>query len=130
MQVRTDFTASERRSALVWLSAFGLIGALIAAVYLGKTVEIAGRSYPFPVPIVVAPLGTAILTRTALLWRPRRPVALVPTVVWAASLLGFLATPTISAISGGGGEGRSIILLVAGLLGGLIPLFTQPRRTK
>lgn len=98
--VRDDFTRREAIAGLVWLSIGALVSLVLEAVYLNW------------LWVVAALLFNAVVTKTARLWSSKW--ALLPLAVWVAGFFVSLALlpPT----------GWSLVLLVAGIVGGVWPL--------
>lgn len=98
--VRDDFTRREAIAGLVWLSIGALVSLVLEAVYLNW------------LWVVAALLFNAVVTKTARLWSSKW--ALLPLAVWVAGFFASLALlpPT----------GWSLVLLVAGIVGGVWPL--------
>ena len=98
--VRDDFSRGEAVAGLVWLSIGAAVSLLLEVVYLNW------------IWVVAALLFNAVLTKTARLWSQRH--ALLPLGVWGCAFFISLAIlpPT----------GWSLVLLVAGIVGGVWPL--------
>ena len=123
-RVRTDFERGEATSALVWLAVAGLLSVLIEVVYLGTVITLPGvGEVPLPWPVLAAALFNAVLTRTALLWRPPRLVALLPLAAWCAGYALFFFGPEVTAQLLVENNILAIALLGAGLAGGFWPVF-------
>lgn len=121
--IRDSFSRGEQIGGLVWLSIGALISLLLEIVYLGTRVELpGGMSVALPWTIVAAVLLNAVFTRTARLWSRRPWVALVPLGVWCLGFLLFLALPALTGDQLLGNNMRTIVLLCAGIAGGLWPM--------
>ena len=98
--VRDDFSRGEAVAGLVWLSVGALVSLALEVVYLNW------------IWAVVALLFNAVLTKTARLWS--ETWALAPLGVWGCVFFISLAVlpPT----------GWSLVLFVAGIVGGVWPL--------
>lgn len=121
--VDRNFDTKEMVWALIWLSLGAIVSALLEVVYLGTWISLpGGHSVAFPYPIIIAFLFNMVLTKTVMLWTRKKPQVLIPLCVWVTSVvaLGF------SGLSGGDvillNSGRSLLLLFAGLAGGVLPL--------
>lgn len=119
----TDHSWGEVAFAYVWLCLGALVSVLLEVVYLGTWVTLpGGDKVAFPYPILIALGFNMVLTKTARLWTDRMSIYLIPLIVW---LLGFLTLTFWVSISGDilvGSNPRSLLLLAAGLVGGLWPL--------
>ena len=121
--VRTDFSRGEVVGGLVWLSVAALVSVLLEVVYLGTWVTLpGGTKLAVPYTIVVAFLFNMVLTRTARLWNPNPAVAAVPLYVWAAGFLGLMFGVEVTGDQLVGDNIRSVLLLLAGVAGGVWPL--------
>ncbi|MFC3848693.1 hypothetical protein ACFORJ_00720 [Corynebacterium hansenii] len=123
-QVREDIGRGEMITGIAWLSVASLVSLVLEVVYLGMRVDVAGASIPVPWTIAAAYLFNLIITRTAMLWTKNRAIALVPMWAWIA---GFVALFIWTGLPFGGdkvlGESiRTILLLIAGIVGGGWPL--------
>lgn len=123
-QPRENFAKGEVATAIAWLAVASLVSLVLEVVYLGTRIDVAGLSVPVPWTIPAAYVFNLIITRTALLWTDRRTIALVPMWTWIA---GFVLLFVWSGLPFGGdrvhGEWvRTIVLLVAGIVGGGWPL--------
>lgn len=121
--VYADHSVGEIAFGLLWLSMGALVSVLLEVVYLGTRLTLSGgSSIAFPYTIVIALLFNGVLTKTARLWSDRLGVALVPLLVW---ILGFLTLTFWVSFSGDilvGSNLASLLLLAAGIAGGLWPL--------
>ena len=121
--VRTDFNRGEAVGGLVWLSVAALISVLLEVVYLGTWVTLpGGAQLAVPYTIVIAFLFTMVLTRTAQLWSPNPAVAAVPLYVWIVGYLALMFGVEVTGDQLVGSNIRSVLLLFAGLAGGVWPL--------
>ncbi len=108
---------------IFWLSLGALISLLLEVIYLGTWISFPdGAQIAFPYTIVIAFLFNMVLTRTSMLWTDIKPVAAIPLFVW---LFGF-ALLAVWAVAMGdqlvASTMRSVLLLSAGLAGGIWPL--------
>lgn len=121
--VYTDHSKGEIAFGFLWLSLGALMSVLLEVVYLGTWITLPGGDrIAFPYPILIALLFNGVLTKTARLWTDRLGVVLVPLGVW---IFGFLALTFWVGFTGDilvGSNPRSLMLLAAGLVGGLWPL--------
>lgn len=119
----TDHSKGEIAFGFLWLSLGALISVLLEVVYLGTWITLPdGNSVAFPYSILIALLFNAVLTKTARLWSVPTGVTLIPLGVW---LLGFCVLTFWVGFTGDilvGSNPRSLMLLAAGLIGGLWPL--------
>lgn len=123
-QPRENFSSGEVRIALVWLSIAALIALVIEVVFLGVRVTVGGLAIPCPWTIPLAYVVNLIIINTSLLWTRNRKLAVVPVAVWTA---GYGALLLWAAVPGGGDLAmgqwlRTILLLAAGVFGGVWPL--------
>ncbi|MEL4163044.1 hypothetical protein [Corynebacterium bovis] len=124
-QVRRDTSRGERIAGIGWLTVGALASLAIEVAYLGTRVTVGDTPVPLPWTVLLAAVANYVLVTTALLWTPRKAAAGVPLTVW---LIGFLALVFWPALPGTGGDtllGGSVwtlVLMVAGLLGGGFPL--------
>lgn len=122
--VRTDFSRGEAIGALIWLSVGALFGLFVEMLYLGTWIPVPGLGMvPFPWTIVAAFLFNGVLTSTAKLWSRHTWVLLVPVVVWTVGFFVALAGAEAMGIQLLGNNFRTIALLIAGIAGGVWPLF-------
>ncbi|QGU02407.1 hypothetical protein CKALI_07725 [Corynebacterium kalinowskii] len=125
--VYTDHSVGEIAFGFLWLGLGALMSVLLEVVYLGTWITLPGGGrVAFPYPILIALLFNMVLTKTARLWTDRVGVVLIPLAVW---LLGFCALTFWVGFTGDilvGSNPRSLVLLAAGLAGGLWPL-TKPK---
>lgn len=119
---RTEFMRGEKTAAMVWLSLGAIISVLIEVIYLGSRITIADYSIPFPWTIVAALLFNMVLTRTASLWSTRLSWRLIPLAAWTIAFFILLFWPTFATDQLLGINMRTILLLTAGIVGGLWPL--------
>lgn len=117
-EVRTDFTAAEARSGIMWLSA----GALVMVL-----VEVASISTLYGIPsILAAAVLGAVLTRTALLWvRDRTLRALVPLVVWICGFVLLAIGPEVTQAMVAENKIRCAVLLAAASGGAVWPIVAR-----
>lgn len=121
--VRTDFSRGEAVGGLVWLSVAALISVLLEVVYLGTWVTLpGGTQVAVPYTIIIAFLFNMVLTRTARLWNPAPAVAAVPLYVWTGGYLALMFGVAVTGDQLVGSNIRSVLLLFAGLAGGVWPL--------
>ncbi|MCS5478875.1 hypothetical protein NYP18_04305 [Corynebacterium sp. YIM 101645] len=121
--VRTDFSRGEAVGGLVWLSVAALIAVLLQVVYLGTWVTLPGGfRVAVPYTIVLAFLFNMVLTRTAKLWSPRPAFAAVPLYAWLAGFLLLLSGVVVTGDQLVGDNIRTVLLLFAGVAGGVWPL--------
>lgn len=98
--VRDDFSRGEAVAGLVWLSVGALVSLALEVVYLSW------------IWAVVALLFNAVLTKTARLWS--QTWALAPLGVWGCAF--FISLAVLPPTS------WSLVLLAAGIVGGVWPL--------
>ena len=118
-EVRTDFTAAEARSGIMWLSA----GALVMVL-----VEVASISTLYGIPSILAAAGLgAVLTRTARLW-VRNGNSLLPLVPLAAWIIGFALLalgPEVTSAMVAENKIRCAVLFAAACGGGVWPIVAR-----
>lgn len=123
-RLRSDLDRGEKISALGWLGAASFFSVLIAVVYLGTDVTLpGGPTVPFPWPVLAAAWFNAVLTRTAKLWSTHIAVVLIPLALWCVGYLLFFIGPEVTRELLAGNNILAIALLVAGIMGGLWPVF-------
>ena len=121
--VRTDFSRGEAIGGLVWLSVAAAISVLLEVVYLGTWVTLPGGArLAVPYTIVLAFLFNMVLTRTARLWNPTPLVAAIPLYVWLAGYFALMMGVVVTGDQLVGSSIRSVLLLFAGVAGGVWPL--------
>ena len=88
-----------------------------------------GRALPFPVTIVIAFLFNWVLARTARLWsarfRSEALVTAVPVIAWGIGFMFFVFTEALGGDQMLGNNIRTLLLLLAGILGGVWPLLAR-----
>ena len=121
--VRTDFSRGEAVGGLIWLSVAAFISVLLEVVYLGTWVTLPGGArLAVPYTIVLAFLFNMVLTRTARLWNPEPVVAAIPLYVWLAGYFALMMGVVVTGDQLVGSNIRSVLLLFAGVAGGVWPL--------
>lgn len=126
-QPRTDASPAERTAGIAWLTVGALFCLFLGVLYVGVTITVDGRRLPLPWVIPFTAFFMNAVSRTALLWTPKRSLAGVPVAVWIVGFLGIAAAPYVLA-------GAPIwlpstlwtaLLLIAGAAAGLWPLRPQ-----
>ncbi|WP_293953530.1 hypothetical protein [uncultured Corynebacterium sp.] len=121
--IHTGLSRGEVVGGIFWLSLGALISLLLEVVYLGTWITLPGNTQiAFPYTIVLAFLFNMVLTRTSMLWTDIRSVAGIPLFTW---VLGFAFILVWSVAVGDqlvGSNIRSVLLLFAGIAGGIWPL--------
>ncbi|MDO5668672.1 MAG: hypothetical protein Q4G50_01585 [Corynebacterium sp.] len=121
--VRTDFSRGEAIGGLVWLSVAAAISVLLEVVYLGTWVTLPGGArLAVPYTIILAFLFNMVLTRTARLWNPAPVVAAIPLYVWLGGYFALMMGVAVTGDQLVGSNIRSVLLLAAGVAGGVWPL--------
>lgn len=121
--IHRDFSRGEAIGGLFWLSLGALISVVLQVIYLGTWLTLpGGQMIAFPYPIILAFFFTMVLSRTAVLWTDRRAVAAIPLYVWLTGYLLLLVVPAFTGDQLLGSNIRSVLLLAAGLAGGVWPL--------
>lgn len=124
--IHRDFSRGEAVGGLFWLSLGALISVMLEVIYLGTWLTLpGGQSIAFPYTIVIAFFFTMVLSRTAVLWTDRMAIAGIPLYVWLAGYLLLLMWPVVTGDQLLGSNIRSVLLLVAGLAGGVWPLINN-----
>ncbi|WKD60858.1 hypothetical protein CCICO_04105 [Corynebacterium ciconiae DSM 44920] len=125
----SQHSAGEIAVGVLWLSVGSIVSVLLEVVYLSTWITLpGGTKFPFPYTIVIAFFFTRALTRTARLWTENLLVAAIPASVW---VLGYLILTFSVSVTGDmlvGSSVLSVVLLFAGIAGGLMPLFTPSPR--
>lgn len=121
--IHTGLSRGEVVGGIFWLSLGALISLLLEVVYLGTWITLPGNTQiAFPYTIILAFLFNMVLTRTSMLWTDIRSVAGIPLFTW---VLGFAFILVWSVAVGDqlvGSNIRSVLLLFAGIAGGIWPL--------
>lgn len=121
--VRTDFSRGEQVTGLAWLLLGAVLSLLLEVVYLGTRLDFGGANVAFPYTIAVAFLFNLVLTRTARLWSDHPGVMLAPLGVWTAGFVAILIAGDLGPVQALGSNIRTVLLLGAGIAGGVWPLF-------
>lgn len=122
--VRTDFSRGEAVGGLVWLSIGALFSLFVEMLYLGTWVTVPGvGEVPLPWTILLAAVFNAVLTRTAMLWSDKTWVHVIPLAVWVAGCFAALALADAWGIQLLANNFRTIMLFIAGIAGGVWPVF-------
>lgn len=114
-------TRGEQVTGLVWLSLGALLSLLLEVVYLNVALTISGRSVVLPLSILAALWFNGVLTKTARLWSANPLVGAVPLIVWAGGFVALLIVGEVGSIAALGDNIRSVLLLFAGIAGGVWP---------
>lgn len=121
--IHRDLARGEVVGGIFWLSLGALVSLLLEVVYLGTWLTLPGNTQiAFPYTILIAFLFNMVLTRTSMLWTDIRPVAATPLFAW---VLGYAFILVWSAAVGDqllGSNIRAVLLLFAGIAGGIWPL--------
>ncbi len=121
--IHTGLSRGEVVGGIFWLSLGALVSLLLEVVYLGTWITLPGDTQiAFPYTILIAFLFNMVLTRTSMLWTDIKSVAAVPLFTW---VLGFAFILVWSVAVGDqlvGSNIRSVLLLFAGIAGGIWPL--------
>lgn len=121
--IHRDFSRGEAIGGLFWLSLGALISVVLEVIYLGTWVTLpGGQQIAFPYTIVIAFFFTMVLSRTSVLWTDRKLIAAIPLFVWLAGYLAMLLWPAFTGDQLLGSNIRSVLLLAAGIAGGVWPL--------
>ena len=124
--IRTDFSRGEMIGGLVWLSLAAVLSAFLEVMYLGTWLTLPGGTrVAAPYTIIIAFLFNVVLTRPARLWTDRAGVAAVPLYAWVATYAVLVLGPAVSGDQLVGNNIRSILLLAAGVSGGLWPIIRK-----
>lgn len=99
-------------TAMIWLSLGAIFSLLLEIVYLS--------SGPFPFMVVIAYFFNGVLTKTAKLWSPW--ASYVPLAVWLVAFFVFMLGPGISGSQLVPSNIRTVLLLIAGIVGGVWPV--------
>lgn len=126
-QVRQQFDRSEAIVAIVWLSVAALVLLLLEIVFLPTRVTVANVSIPVPWTIVLAYLGNLVTSHTAKLWTGKQLVAAIPFFVWSAGVVGLLLWAAMMGDQAFGPWVRTILLIGAGVAGGVFPLLRMEK---
>lgn len=117
----TSFSKAEAAFGLLWLSIGAAISVLLEVVYLGTW--IGGIAVPYTIPIAF--FFTMVLTKTSLLWTKHVAIALIPLWVWLGGFFLLMVSPPLTGDQLVGSNFRSILLLLAGALGGGWPVLAK-----
>ncbi|MGP6173555.1 hypothetical protein [Corynebacterium sp. A21] len=121
--IHQDFGRAEAAGGLFWLSLGALISVLLEVVYLGSWIMLpGGQAIAFPYTIAFAFFFTMVLSRTAVLWTDRMVIAAIPLYVWIAGYAMLMMWPVFSGDHLLASTIRSVLLLAAGVVGGIWPL--------
>lgn len=121
--IHQDFSRAEAVGGLFWLSLGALLSVFLEVVYLGTRITLpGGTSIAFPYTILFAFFFTMVLSRTAALWTERMAIAAIPLYVWVAGYTVLLLWPVLGDAQLLGSNIRSVLLLGAGVTGGIWPL--------
>lgn len=121
--IHKDFSRAEAAGGLFWLSLAALISVLLEVVYLGSWITLpGGHAVAFPYTIAIAFLFTMVLSRTAVLWSDRMVIAAIPLYVWIAGYTLLMMWPVFTGDHLLASSIRSVLLLAAGVVGGIWPL--------
>lgn len=112
------FSRGEAAWGIFWLSLGALVSCLLEVVYLGTW--IAGIPVPYTIPIAF--LFNIVLTRTAQLWSKNPAIVLIPTFVWVGLYFVLITSAGVTGNQFMSSSLRSILLLFAGIAGGVWPL--------
>ncbi|QGU06991.1 hypothetical protein COCCU_05225 [Corynebacterium occultum] len=121
--IHQDFSRAEAIGGLFWLSLGALISVFLEVMYLGTWIALpGGSSIAFPYTILIAFFFTMVLSRTAALWSNRAVIAAIPLYVWVAGYTVMMMWPVFGDAQLLGSNIRSVLLLGAGVIGGIWPL--------
>ncbi|MBZ8177004.1 hypothetical protein GP475_04510 [Corynebacterium poyangense] len=117
------FSRGEVIVALLWLSAAALISLTLEVAYLYAILPLPGGIHLiFPITIVLAALFNGVLTRTSRLWSRNMIVVATPLMVWVLGYALLTIFPTFTGSQLLGSTLRSVLLLLAGIAGGVWPI--------
>nr|WP_311518140.1 hypothetical protein [uncultured Corynebacterium sp.] len=121
-----EYSRGEQIAGLAWLCLGALTSLVLEVVYLTARLPLpGGTSVAFPITIVLAWWFNTVLTRTARLWSDNAYIGLVPLAAW---LLGYFAFVLGAVVTGDmwlANNILSLLLLIAGIGGGIFPFFAQ-----
>ena len=121
--IHRGLSRGEVVGGIFWLSLGALISLLLEVVYLGTWITLpGGAAMAFPYTIILAFFFNMVLTRSSLLWTDNKPVAAIPLFTWLLGFALLLIWPLAVGDQLLGSNMRSVLLLVAGLAGGIWPL--------
>ena len=124
--MRTDFSRGEQVTGLIWLSLGALLSLFLEVIYLTARIPLAdGASIAFPITIVIAAAFNVELTRTARLWSDSTYIAAIPLIVWGLGFFGLMLLVPITGDVIVGNNILSLLLLLAGIGGGVWPFLKQ-----
>ena len=106
---------------MAWLCLGAIISMFLEVIYLGTWMF--GVAVPYTIPIAFC--FNMVLTRTALLWTKNPYLALIPLWVWLGGIILIAFTFSFTGDQLIGSNIRSILLMVAGALGGSWPPFVK-----
>ncbi|KXU18401.1 hypothetical protein HMPREF2724_00300 [Corynebacterium sp. HMSC071F07] len=124
--ILNEYSRGEQITGLAWLCLGALTSLVLEVVYLTARLPLpGGTSVAFPITIVLAWWFNTVLTRTARLWSDNSYIGLVPLAAW---LLGYFAFVLGAVVTGDmwlANNILSLLLLIAGIGGGIFPFFAQ-----
>lgn len=124
--MRTDFSRGEQVTGLIWLSLGALLSLFLEVIYLTARIPLAdGASIAFPITILIAAVFNVVLTRTARLWSDSTYIAAIPLTVWGLGFFGLMLLVPITGDVIVGNNILSLLLLLAGIGGGVWPFLKQ-----
>lgn len=124
--MRTDFSRGEQVTGLIWLSLGALLSLFLEVIYLTARIPLAdGASIAFPITILIAAAFNVVLTRTARLWSDSTYIAAIPLIVWDLGFFGLMLLVPITGDVIVGNNILSLLLLLAGIGGGVWPFLKQ-----
>lgn len=124
--ILNEYSRGEQITGLAWLCLGALTSLVLEVVYLTARLPLpGGTSVAFPITIVLAWWFNTVLTRTARLWSDNAYIGIVPLAAW---LLGYFAFVLGAVVTGDmwlANNILSLLLLIAGIGGGIFPFFAQ-----
>lgn len=122
--MRSDFGRGEQITGLLWLCIGSLVSLFLEIIYLSARIPLpGGASMLFPVTILIAFWFNSVLTRTAKLWSDSPYIIALPLAAWTAGYFLFLVLAPISGHQMLPNNILSLVLLFAGIVGGVWPFF-------
>ncbi|OFQ43622.1 hypothetical protein HMPREF3155_12205 [Corynebacterium sp. HMSC06D04] len=124
--ILNEYSRGEQITGLAWLCLGALTSLVLEVVYLTARLPLpGGTSVAFPITIVLAWWFNTVLTRTARLWSDNAYIGLVPLAAWLLGYFAFVLGVVVTGDIWLANNILSLLLLIAGIGGGIFPFFVQ-----